>query len=213
MVREGYALLPYPLLEILTAATQADVHVYALPDVCKNICGWGWACWCWIHYQSMRLNPHVNPLRSLCRDHWIICCPPPPLLLFHSDLHRALNPTMLLSPPALLSVSLIPLWPPTELMFKRLTGLQHWVRKRCSRTFAVGLLVWGGTECFASFPLCFQWSWPVVLMKGEGSVPGDQQHSDQCLMACTAERDSNNGRWWERAKWQSCLRKHPHWQV
>lgn len=28
-------------------------------------------------------------------------------------------------------------------------------------------------------------------MKEEGSVPRDQQHSDQCLIAPTAERDSN----------------------
>lgn len=53
-------------------------------------------------------------------------------------------------------------------------------------------------------------------MKEEGSVPRDQQHSDQCLMALTAERDSNMRevmREWKKAKRQSCLRKHPHWQV
>ena len=50
---------------------------------------------------------------------------------------------------------------------------------------------WG--RAFLKLPFCLQWSWPVALMKEEGSVPGGQQHSDQCLMARTAERDSLKG--------------------
>lgn len=33
--------------------------------------------------------------------------------------------------------------------------------------------------------------WLVELMKEKGFVPRDQQHSDQCLMARTTERDGN----------------------
>lgn len=143
--------------------------------------GWGWmTCGCGIHCWR---HPRVNPLSSLSIDNGIICFPP--LLLFHSHLHWTLNPIMLLSPPALQSVfdpSVDPYW-------------VNVLKVNCPLALTLDELkqhICSGvprTKWFSSSLLCFQWSWPVVVVDERGGL---------CLSRPTALWSMFNGLYcWE----------------